>query len=119
MDLDGTFSIVTILAAILNGLAGVWGLLAHRDEKWQLPAFWPATYAAQAVLAVQVVLGAVIVRDLPADERGLEPFYLFGSLAAIGILHAYRQQIEEWRFLLYGFGGLFLMGMSLRALALV
>ncbi len=119
MDLDGVFRIVTIVAAVANGLAGVWGLLAHRDERWRRSAFWPATYLCQAVLAAQVVLGAVIVRDLSADERGLEPFYLFGSLAAIGILHAYRAQIEEWRFLLYGFGGLFLMGMSLRALALV
>jgi len=119
VDLDGVFRIVTIVAAVMNGSAGVWGLLAHRDEKWRLPAFWPATYAAQGVLVLQVVLGALIIRDLAADERGLEPFYLFGSFAAVGILHAYRQQIEEWRFLLYGFGGLFLMGMSLRALALV
>ncbi len=119
MDTESLFTVLTIASAVVNGLAGVWGLLAHRDERWRHAAFWPATYVAQGVLAVQVVVGALIVRDIPADERGLEPFYLFGSLAAVGILHAYRQQIEEWRFLLYGFGGLFLMGMSLRALALV
>ncbi len=46
-------------------------------------------------------------------------FYGFVAFASVGIIYSYRQQLEEWTYLLYGFGGLFLMGLGLRAIYLI
>jgi hypothetical protein len=43
-------------------------------------------------------------------------FYGFVLLATIGIIYSYRQQLRHRLYLLYGFGGLFLMGLGIRAL---
>jgi hypothetical protein len=40
------------------------------------------------------------------------------ALATIGIIYSYRQQVAPHRFLLYGLGGLFLMGLALRAIVI-
>jgi hypothetical protein len=45
-------------------------------------------------------------------------FYGFVAIATVGIVYSYRQQIEPWKYLLYGLGGLFLMGLALRALTI-
>jgi hypothetical protein len=43
-------------------------------------------------------------------------FYGFVAFIAVGILYSYRQQLRERVYLLYGFGGLFVMGLGIRAL---
>jgi hypothetical protein len=46
-------------------------------------------------------------------------FYGFISLVTVGILYAYRNAAAcADAYLLYGFGGLFLMGLAIRALLL-
>ena len=40
-------------------------------------------------------------------------FYGFVALATIGIVYSYRHQLREHLYLLYGLGGLFLMGLAL------
>ena len=52
------------------------------------------------------------------DVTGDHLFYGFVSAFSVGIIYSYRQQIEQWRYLLYGFGGLFLMGMALRSITI-
>jgi hypothetical protein len=52
---------------------------------------------------------------------GLEPvqfhmFYGFVAIIAIAILYAYRTQLRHRLYLLYGFGGLFVMGLAIRAM---
>ena len=39
-------------------------------------------------------------------------------LATIGIIYSYRHQLREHLYVLYGLGGLFLMGLALRAIAI-
>ena len=67
---------------------------------------------------MQVALGVymVAVQDIPAP--GMHMFYGFISLVTVGILYAYRSQLRAQAFLLYGFGGLFLMGLGIRAMFL-
>ena len=45
-------------------------------------------------------------------------FYGFVALATIGIIYSYRHQLAAHLYLLYGLGGLFLMGLALRAIAI-
>ena len=43
-------------------------------------------------------------------------FYGFVAIIAIAIIYSYRAQLKSRVYLLYGFGGLFLMGLSIRAM---
>jgi len=65
---------------------------------------------AEVGLGVSMVAG----RDVP--DLQFHMFYGFVSLAAIGIIYSYRQQLRDRLYLLYGLGGLFLMGLGIRAL---
>ena len=43
-------------------------------------------------------------------------FYGFVAIIAVGIIYSYRQQMEKHRYLLYGLGSLFIMGLGIRAM---
>jgi hypothetical protein len=45
-------------------------------------------------------------------------FYGFVALASIGIVYSYRHQLRQHLYLLYGLGGLFLMGLALRSISI-
>ena len=40
------------------------------------------------------------------------------ALISVGLIYSYRAQVKEYQYLLYGVGGLFLMGLALRAIYL-
>ncbi len=42
----------------------------------------------------------------------------FVAIIAIGIIYSYRHQMRHRLYLLYGFGGLFIMGLGIRALVI-
>ena len=100
-----------------NGTAGLWALAAARWVRLRRPALWWFTGAAEMAIFVQVGQGVAMVagRD---DLRDLQfhMFYGFIALAAVGIIYSYRQQLRHRLYLLYGLGGLFVMGLCLRAL---
>lgn len=99
-----------------NGVAGVWALGAGRWPKLRTPALWWFTAAAELAVFVEVGLGVGMVagRDVPGLRFHM--FYGFVALAAIGIIYSYRQQLRDRLYLLYGLGGLFVMGLGVRAL---
>ncbi len=101
-----------------NAIAGFWALAAHRNEALRKRALWIFTAAAQIAIGIQVMLGvlALNIEDKPIGQFHM--FYGFVAFATVGIIYSYRQQLEEWTYLLYGFGGLFLMGLGLRAIFL-
>ena len=43
-------------------------------------------------------------------------FYGFVAIIAVAIIYSYRTQMRHRLYLLYGLGGLFLMGLGIRAL---
>jgi hypothetical protein len=104
------------VVVVANGLVGLWALAAHWVEGLRSPALWVATAVAQVVIAVQVIVGVVNMQVNDLEVDGVHLFYGFVALFTVGIIYSYRQQIEQWRFLLYGFGGLFLMGLALRSM---
>ena len=43
-------------------------------------------------------------------------FYGFVAIIAVAIIYSYRAQMAKHLYLLYGLGGLFLMGLGIRAM---
>ena len=99
-----------------NGLVGAWALAAHWLPTMRHRALWLATAVAQVIILLQVGIGVVNMQGIDAEMNGEHLFYGFVAAFTVGIIYSYRQQIEQWRYLLYGFGGLFLMGMGLRTI---
>ncbi len=45
-------------------------------------------------------------------------FYGFVAIIAVAIIYSYRSQMQHRRYLLYGLGSLFVMGLAIRAMIL-
>lgn len=114
-DLHDWWSWVVVAS---NAVAGLWALAAHRVERLRVPALWWFTAGAQLSIFVQVVLGVILLQGRPTEPYGIHMFYGFVSAFVVAIVYSYRAQLRDQRYLLYGFGGLFLVGMALRAMVL-
>ena len=99
-----------------NGLAGVWALLAHRFPRLRNRVLWCFTVAAELSVFVQVMLGVWMVNKQKIKPPEFHLFYGFVGIIAVGIIYAYRTQMHHRLYLLYGFGGLFIMGLGIRAI---
>ena len=104
------------MVIIGNGLAGVWALAAHRLPALRLRALWWFTAFAELTIFVQVALGVALVSGEGLEAPQFHMFYGFVAIIAVGLLYSYRYQLRHRLYLLYGFGGLFLMGLGIRAL---
>ncbi len=101
---------------IANGLAGIWALTAHKLVALRTRALWWYTGVAQATMFVQVILGVIMVNRDKAVFPAFHAFYGFVGIIAIAIIYSYRAQLKGRVYLLYGFGGLFIMGLGIRAM---
>jgi len=99
-----------------NGLAGIWALVANYRERLRTRALWWFTFFVEAAIFVQVASGLGLVEGEHAKPLAFHPFYGFFAIVLVGFLFAYRRQLFARRYLLYGYGGLFLMGVGIRAL---
>lgn len=102
-----------------NGIAGVWALASGSVPSLRGKQLWRFTAFVQTLVFVQVTLAAISVN---ANDGGPQTFHVFyGVLAAttVGVLYSYRQQLRERLHMLYGWGGLFIMGLGIRALVLL
>ena len=97
-------------------MAGVWALAAHWLTALRTRALWWFTTAAEVAIFIQVALGVALVNEEKIDPPQFHMFYGFVALIAVAIIYAYRAQMVSRRYLLYGFGGLFLMGLGIRAM---
>ena len=79
-------------------------------------ALWWFTVAAEVAVFVQAGLGVGMVAGQKIDPPKFHLFYGFVAIIAVGILYSYRQQMRHRLYLLYGFGGLFIMGLGIRAM---
>jgi len=97
-----------------TGLLAVWSLVAHRHEAARSRVLWMLTALVHALIGVEVLLGGLLVSRSDEEFSQIHLFYGFLCLLVVGILYAYRQQLKEYQYLLYGGGGLFLMGLVIR-----
>ncbi len=133
------FSWVVIVA---NAAAGGWALAAHyrdglrRRSLWvpdrrrrvdssqpdraspRRRSLWALTILAQLSVFVQAGLGSWLIVRGGREVPDLHSLYGFSALVAVGIAYSYRQQLRARLYLLYGFTGLFLMGLGIRAVLL-
>jgi hypothetical protein len=100
----------------VNAAAGVWALGAHRLAVLRRRSMWWFTIAAELVVVANVVMASVLLATYEWEFPELHMLYEFSGLVAIGIVYSYAQQMKPRRFLIYGGGGLFLMGLALRSL---
>ena len=99
-----------------NALAGIWALSAHKVVALRSRALWWFTAFTQISIFVQVILGVIMVNRDKLEFPQFHAFYGFVAIIAIAIIYSYRAQLKSRVYLLYGFGGLFLMGLSNRAM---
>ena len=99
-----------------NALAGAWALAAHRAPSLRRKSLWWFTAIVQFAIGGQVVLGVIMVSAQDYEVRPQHLFYGVLAVIAAAILYSYRQQLRHRIFLLYGFGGLFMAGLGIRAL---
>ena len=106
------------VVVVSNAVVGLWALAAERAPALRVTALWRATLVAELTVFVQVVLGVVLVDRSGSRLPRFHAFYGFVAIAAIGIIYSYRAQMRHRLYLLYGFGGLFIMGLGIRAMLL-
>jgi hypothetical protein len=99
-----------------NALAGIWTLSAHKLETLRTRALWWYTGVAQFTVFIQVILGVIMVNRDKRVFPQFHAFYGFVAIIAIAIIYSYRAQLQSRVYLLYGFGGLFFMGLVIRAM---
>ncbi len=102
---------------VTNGIAGAWALAAHRWEPARVKALWWLTAGAETAVFVQVILGVILVQGRNKAPYQFHMLYGFSAAFTVAIIYSYRAQLKPHLYLLYGFGGLFLMGLALRAMA--
>ena len=112
-DLHDGFSWFVVIG---NGLAGLWCGAAHWLPALRSRAVWWFTGIVQFAIFVQVIMGVALVSGEGIDPPQFHMFYGFVAIIAVGIIYSYRHQLEAYRYLLYGGGGLFLMGLGIRAM---
>jgi hypothetical protein len=102
----------------LNAAAGLYMLAAWRFKQLRGRPVWIATLVAEVAILAQVVLGTILVAGDETYRKTVPRFHMFyGFLifVTIGLLYQYRSQMKGRQELLYGLGGLFIMGLGIRA----
>lgn len=115
MSLSSLHSGFAWVVIVANAAAGLWALGAHRWPALRRRALWWATVAAEVTVFLQVALGAALVGGQGRQVAQFHAFYGFIAIVAVGVLSSYRAQLAHRLYLLYGLGGLFLVGLAIRA----
>lgn len=106
------------VSIVVNGLAGLYCLAAWRWKGLRGKPVWIVTIAAESAVLVQVLSGTILVagdKGFQATVPRFHMFYGFVIFITIGLLYQYRAQMKGRLELLYGLGGLFIMGLGIRA----
>ena len=105
---------------VTNALVGAWCLAAYRWPAVRGRPVWAGVILAQATTFVQAVIGAVLSRRDGVVLDDMHALYGFSAIIAVAIMYSYRTSpfMKGKELVLYGFGGLFIMGLGLRNLVL-
>jgi hypothetical protein len=105
------------VAIVLNGVAGLYALAAWRWKALRGRPVWIATIVAEAAMMLQVVGGVLLVSVEDFEPPRFHMFYGFVAFISVGLLYSYKYvwRARGWMELAYGLGGLFIMGLGIRA----
>lgn len=103
-----------------NAFVAVWALLAQRDERLRHRSLWWATAVAQSSTFAIAIVGVLMTQEEGVELDQFHALYGFSTIVAVGILYSYRTSpfVADRVHLLYGAGGLFIMGLGIRAMFL-
>lgn len=101
-----------------NGLAGLWALAAVRWHALRGRRLWWFTAFVEVAVFVQVAIGVWLLSVEDRKVGDFHVFYGFLGIIAVGIIYSYRHQLRDRIYLLYGLGGLFIMGLGIRAMVI-
>jgi hypothetical protein len=116
--LTDAHAVMAWVLIISNALVGAWAVGAHWFIALRSAALWWSVGVAWVLVVVQVLLGVggqVIDGIVPPPLHAL---YGFSALVAVGLVYSYAKQMADRRYLLYGLGSLFIMGLGIRELFL-
>jgi hypothetical protein len=91
-------------------------LAANYWPGFRTRALWWFTAFAELAVFIQVGLGVGLVAGQHVKAPQFHMFYGFVAIITVGIIYSYRAQLRHRLYLLYGLGGLFVMGLGIRAL---
>lgn len=116
--IQGLHEIGGWLVVAANGAVGIWALAAHRWARLRGRPGWIAVGVAQTIVVAQALTG-VVIRVERDGIGGQHELYGFAAFASVGIILAYRNEMRDRPYLLYGLGSLWLTGLGIRAVLLV
>lgn len=102
---------------VLTGIVGVWGVLLAWRRQDPGRAFWGGVAVATTATLVQVALGVYLVAGASAEVGDQHVFYGIVVAFVLAFAYIYRAQLRRRPALAYGLLFLFVMGLSLRAIA--
>lgn len=103
-----------------NAIAGVWCLAAYRWPTLRGRPVWIGVIVAQLTTFVQAVIGTLLFQQDGVVLDDMHALYGFSAVIAVAIMYSYRTSpfLKGKELVLYGLGGLFIMGLGLRNLYL-
>ena len=106
------------IAIVANALAGIYLLIAWKVVALRNKYMWWPTIAAETAMMLQVLLGVLLVSVDDFQPPRFHMFYGFVAFITVGLLYSYRYvwKARGWMELAYGLGGLFIMGLGIRAI---
>jgi uncharacterized membrane protein YpjA len=103
-----------------NAAVGAWALAAQYVVALRHRVLWWATTVAELSAFAIAAVGVLIVNRYGIELDQFHALYGFSTIVAVGILYSYRGSpfVRDKVHLLYGLGGLFIMGLGIRAMFL-
>ena len=114
----GTYEVIEWLMVLLNALAGIWSFQAHRNKLFRVSALVWLTAVAQIMVLAHLFSGVALASSENIEVPKFHLLYWSAAALSVGVIYGYRNQLENRRYLLYGFAGLFLMGLGIRSMIL-
>lgn len=116
-DLHDTLAWFLVLS---NAAVGVWALTAQYVPVMRVRPLWWAIAVAQLSAFAIAIVGVLMVNRYDIELDQFHALYGFSAIVAVGILYSYRGSpfVKDKVYLLYGLGGLFIMGLGIRAMYL-
>ena len=105
---------------VSNAAVAAWALIAQYQPAWRSRWLWWSIAVAQLSTFAIAIVGVLIVSRYDIELDQFHALYGFSTIVAVGILYSYRTSpfVKDRVYLLYGFGGLFIMGLGIRAMFL-
>ena len=114
----GTHEVIEWLMVLLNAAAVIWSFQAHRTKLFRVSALVWLTATAQIMVLAHLFSGVALASSENIEIPKFHLLYWSAAVLSVGVIYGYRNQLENRRYLLYGFAGLFLMGLGIRSMIL-